>query len=96
MSRITPHQLSGLAAAGVYATFAAHVLSDFERETLATVCERAMRFGPDTVITEPEWEVCRACVNAMDNLHVATWEIIYDATDGSRGKPRWSRKGGRA
>ena len=55
-----------------------------------------MRCGPDTVITEAEWEVCRATIAAMTNLHVATWEIVYEATDGSGPMPRLQRRGGTA
>ena len=95
MTRIAPHQVSNLATAGVLFTYAAAALSDFERETLATVCRRSMERGEETVITEAEWAVCSAAAKAMLNYAVALNEVRYERTDGGGPPPRLVRRGGR-
>lgn len=65
--------VSTLATAGVLFTFASGSLSDFERETLATVCARFIEHGRETVITEPEWHVVQAAACAMAQRAAPEW-----------------------
>lgn len=94
MSRITAHQLSGLATAGVLSTYAAKALSDFERDLLGEVCARLITRGPETTITEAEWTACHAAIQGMLNYSAALHEVRYPGVDGVL-PPGLVRRGGR-
>lgn len=94
MSRITAHQLSGLATAGVLSTYASAALSEFERELLGEVSARVMLHGPEAILTEAEWTACQAALSGMLNYSTTLHELRYPSTDGALA-PKLVRRGGR-
>jgi hypothetical protein len=64
-AQITNEQAFLLISAGTLLGWYAHVLSDFEAETIAEVAGRWLRDRSQTVLTAAEWAVVEASVEAM-------------------------------
>lgn len=64
-AQITDDQAFLLISAGALLGWYAHVLSDFEAETIAEVAGRWLAHRSQTVLTAAEWAVVESAVEAM-------------------------------
>ncbi|ALL14288.1 hypothetical protein [Caulobacter henricii] len=64
-AQITNDQAFLLISSGVLLGWYAHVLSDFEAETIADVAGRWLKHRSQTILTAAEWAVVEAAVEAM-------------------------------
>lgn len=65
MRQLALHQVGLVGEAAALLRMVGGILSDFERETIVTVCRRLHDFGSEAYVSPAEWQVIGDAVDAM-------------------------------